>query len=84
MAQMNQGFVDAWTLNHVATGYVAAKLGLSWSTYLALALGYEAFEHWMESPGGHPWFGTKRPESALNVTGDIVFGVLGYEVGKKT
>lgn len=74
--------LDAWTVTHVATGYTAAKLGLSLGWYFGLSVAYELIEHQMETPDGSKIFGTKRPESLINVLADLGSGVAGYKLGE--
>lgn len=78
----NESAVDWWTLAHVATGFVAARVGVPFGWYFLLSVGFEAIEHQMESPSGSPVFGTKRPESRINVATDLVSGVAGYWLGE--
>ncbi len=78
----NVSAVDAWTFSHVAVGYVAAKLDISLKTYLGLAVVYELVEYSMETPHGSKFFGTKRPESGINMVVDVAAGAAGHWLGK--
>jgi hypothetical protein len=83
MIETNQTFIDAWTVPHTLTGCAAGYLNVPFPLYFGLAALYEVVEYSMEYPHGHPWFGTKRPESAENVVGDLLFGCAGYFLTKK-
>ena len=78
MIETNKSLVDAWTIPHFLTGCAAAALRVPLPVYFGAAVLFEFIEHEMEHPHGHPLFGTKRPESAENLLGDLVFGCLGY------
>ncbi len=74
-------FVDKWTAVHVVTGIASGALGMPVWAYIALGTGYELAEFAMESPRGSKIFGTKQPESAVNVAGDFVAGIAGNLLG---
>lgn len=75
----NQSMFDRWTPAHIAAGMLARHLGVSFQAYAVLSLGYEIVESQLESPGAKSRiFGTKRPETQMNVAGDMGAGFLGY------
>ena len=80
----NSAVFDKWTLPHVASGFVAARLNVSFTTFTVLAIAYEVFEYSLEYPSGRKIFGTKRPESLINVAGDIVANTAGYWLGQRS
>jgi hypothetical protein len=75
-------FFDKWTVVHVASGLVSGAIGVPVWAYIALGTGYELAEFAAESPRGSKIFGTKRPESALNVAGDFAAGIAGNLLGQ--
>ena len=81
MAQ-NKSLVDSWTISHVVLGGLSNLVGLSYLQYLAGAAAFELLEHSIESPKGSPLLGTKRPESPMNVAGDLIAGSTGYFIAQ--
>lgn len=79
----NETALDTWTLAHVATGVTAARVGLPFLPYMVLSVLFEVWEHKMEYPNGSKLFGTKRPESKINVAADVVLGAAGYLVAQR-
>ena len=73
---------DKWTAVHVATGAASGALGMPVWAYIVLGVGYELAEFAAESPRGSKIFGTKRPETAINVAGDFVAGIAGNLLGQ--
>lgn len=73
--------IDVWTLVHVATGWVLARLGLSFFPVLGLLLGFEVVEAWLRKlkTGG---VGLFAPESHGNIVADILAGCAGYVIGR--
>lgn len=80
---MNRTPLDRWTLAHLASGALAARLGVPLPGFILGSVLYEAVEHKLESPGGHPFFGSKRPEALANVAVDLAAGALGYQLGRR-
>ena len=74
--------VDKWTAIHALSGIASGAIGVPVWAYIALGTGYELAEFAMESPRGSKIFGTKRPESAVNVAGDFVAGIAGNLLGQ--
>lgn len=68
----NQSFADAWSLAHIATGVAGALLNVPPVVFISLQLAYEVAEQGLERRY------LKRPESALNVLGDITFATMAY------
>jgi len=62
---------DAWSLVHLATGIVLGAVGLPLPQTVAGLAAFEVLEWTLEHPSGSPIFGTKRPESEVNVAADI-------------
>ena len=80
---MNERAIDCWTWTHIVTGYLAARMGMSMTTYMALSVAYEVVEQKWET-GGSKFFGSKQPESKANVAVDLISGGLGHLVGQRT
>jgi len=74
----NTSLFDAWTLAHIATGVLAARLGVPHGLFLGLTVAYEAVEYSTTFPIGKKVFGAKRPESSLNVAGDLIASTGAY------
>ena len=77
----NETAFDEYTAGHFAVGFFAGFLGVRFWFYIFTSAVYEAIEFSMESPNGNPIFGTKRPESPVNVATDLAVGLFGYGVG---
>jgi hypothetical protein len=69
---------DAWTLVHIASGVVLGAAGVPLPQTVAALIAYEVLEWSIEHPSGSPIFGSKRPESQVNVAADIGVALLGY------
>jgi hypothetical protein len=74
----NASFCDKWTPAHAVSGALLNIAGLSYPQFLMASIAFELLEHSMESPRGNRLFGTKRPESPINVAGDLISGTAGY------
>jgi len=75
--EINNGFVDPWTLMHGLVGVVAAALGFGlWST-LALAISWEVAEHLLKNliPTMFPH---PTQDSLANSAGDILATLVGW------
>lgn len=60
--------IDAWTLGHIAYGFIAAGVRLPFWPTLALALGWEWFEETDVEPLSDWYFGNVSPlDGALDV-----------------
>lgn len=80
--ETNVSPVDPWTLAHIATGAAAGAARVPIAAYVGIAVLYELVEWTMEYPRGSRIFGTKRPESAVNVAVDFAAGAAGYALGR--
>lgn len=80
---LNEAPVDGWTAIHTAVGLAAGAAGvpLGWSA--AAAAAYEVAEYAHEWPKGSKLFGSKRPESGLNIAVDLGVFLAGWWIGKK-
>lgn len=76
MFRYNQDFADVWSPLHVGSGAILGLMGYGPLETLVLLVGYEVWEQHIESGGG------KVPESAMNVLGDIAFGMAGYAAAR--
>jgi len=74
---------DAWSLVHLATGIVLGAVGLPLPQTIAGLAAFEVLEWTLEHPSGSPIFGTKRPESEVNVAADIGVALLGYALTRE-
>ena len=82
MSGTNVAPFDGWTVAHAATGAASGALGVPFWLYALGAIGYELAEYSAEYPHGSPLFGTKRPESIVNVAADMGVGLMSYAVGR--
>lgn len=80
---LNEAPVDGWTAVHTGMGFGAGLLGLSAPVALGGAVAYEVVEYAHEWPKGSKLFGSKRPESGLNIAVDIGVFAFGWWVGRK-
>jgi hypothetical protein len=83
VADINAKPIDEWTAVHVATGTAAGALGMGFWTSMGLAAAYEVVEYAHEWPRGSKLFGSKRPESGVNVAVDLLVFAGGWWLGKK-
>jgi hypothetical protein len=83
MAEPNKEAVDQWTPVHVLAGTTAGAVGLSFPLAMGLAAAYEVVEYAHEWPKGSVIFGSKRPESGINVVTDLVVFAAGWWLGRK-
>jgi len=81
MAQ-NEAIFDRWTWAHIGAGLLAGLSPISLPWAVGLAVAYEAIEWAHEYPSGSRLFGTKRPESARNIMGDLSTFALAFEVAR--
>lgn len=84
-SEQNSAAIDPWTVVHFGTGLAAGLLRAPFGPSMAVATGYEVFEHAFESSElGQKVFGSlSGPETPANVAVDlIVFGV-GWWLGDK-
>jgi hypothetical protein len=77
MIRYNQTFVDSWTAVHAGTGLVVGLAGVGPVMWGSAMIGFEIFEQTLEARG------RKGPESAINVLGDLAFGLGFYVLGRK-
>lgn len=77
-AEVNASAADGWTLVHIASGAALGMMGVSLPWTVGLGLAYEVAEYAHESPRGSALFGSKRPESLVNVAVDMVALVAGW------
>jgi hypothetical protein len=82
MAARNRALVDVWTPAHLMSGMLVGAAGVRPELALALGVAFEMGEKVAESKG-FPLLGTKRPESRLNVAGDLLAYLAGYAVMKR-
>ncbi len=73
---------DAWSFAHATTGAIAGAAGIPLWLYGVGMIVYEVVEYSAESPHGSPLFGTKRPESAVNVATDMGLGLASYGIAR--
>lgn len=79
---MNEAPIDAWTGVHALAGGLAGALGAPWPLAVGGLVAYELAEYAIESPRGSRWFGSKRPESGVNVAVDLAVGLGAYALGR--
>lgn len=73
---VNESFVDRWTWVHGLNGLGLGLLKVNPLVAGAVAAAYELVE-WHHEKKGSAIFGTKRPESLLNIAGDtLAYGSL--------
>lgn len=75
---------DKWTLVHIAWGAGAGLGRLNPWAFLALTTVYEVVEFLHESPHGSKLFGSKRPESGVNMAADVGVAGVAYALGRWT
>lgn len=79
----NRTLVDQWTIVHIATGVLFARLGIGLSPAIAYALIYEILEQFVERSGaGEQLFGSTGPEAIGNALVDLAAFLGGYGLGK--
>jgi len=81
--ETNASPFDAWTLVHIASGVVLGAVGLPLPQTVAALVAYEVLEWSIEHPSGSAIFGSKRPESQVNVAADIGVALLGYALARE-
>ncbi len=74
---------DAWSLVHLASGVVLGAYGLPLPQTIAGLLAFEVLEWTVEYPRGSKLFGTKRPESQVNVAADLGLALVGYALTRE-
>jgi hypothetical protein len=74
----NSGFVDKWTLVHALNGMAIGLLGTRPLLALSGAVAYELVEYAHEWPRGSTLFGSKEPETPVNIAGDLTIYTLMY------
>jgi len=67
---------------HVASGALAAHVGLALKPYLILSVGYEVLEYIVEKNGSN-LFKTTSPESPKNIASDLLLGLSAYIIFKR-
>ena len=72
---------DRWSLLHGAVGMAAGLARVNFWLFLGAISVYELVEFLMESPAGSKLFGSKKPESAVNMLTDLGIGISTYTVG---
>ncbi len=79
--QGNVAALDSWSLVHFGTGVLWGLLG--WNAWLFVFghVAYEVGELIHESPSGSKIFGSKRPESDLNMVSDLSVAFAGVVAG---
>lgn len=77
LMKYNQSFVDAWTPVHAGTGFIVGLSGVGPILWGSLMISFEVFEQTMEAQG------KKGSETAMNVLGDLAFGLGFYVLGRK-
>jgi hypothetical protein len=80
---VNESPFDVWSLVHVASGVVLGAAGLSLPLTLVGLVGFEYLEWTLEHPSGSRIFGTKRPESQINVAADIGVALVAYSLTRQ-
>jgi hypothetical protein len=81
---INESALDAWSTVHGLTGLSAGLLGVSPLTAFGGAVAYEVVEYAHEWPRGSVLFGSKRPESPLNVATDLAIFTAAYWLGSRS
>lgn len=81
---INESAIDAWSTVHGLTGLGAGLLDLPPLAALGGAVAYEVVEYAHEWPRGSVFFGSKRPESALNVATDLAIYTAAYWLGSRS
>jgi hypothetical protein len=80
----NKGAVDVYTPAHVAIGMVFGMLGVGFGTSMAVAVGYEIIEQFVErSDFGQQLFRSRGPEGPLNVAIDVAVFAAGHWAGSR-
>lgn len=79
----NETAIDAWSLVHASSGYVLGALAIPLPQTIAALIAFELLEWTLEHPSGSKLFGTKRPESQVNVACDIGLALVLYAVARQ-
>jgi hypothetical protein len=74
--------LDPWTLSHVASGFIANRMGVGEGEFMALGVVNEVAELWIRENRPDLLWG--EPESPGNVAADIAANWLGYKLGGLT
>jgi hypothetical protein len=80
--QMNATAFDAWSIVHFVWGLSSGLLKMNPWIWITLSVGYEAVEYAHEWPNGSVLFGSKEPETPINLIGDIGVESFGYVIGR--
>ena len=81
-SQAGVAAVDAWSVAHVASGWVLARGGLSPGGAFLLLATYEILEAQLRK-GVEGGGGVLEYESPANVAADLVAGMAGYYAGRR-
>jgi hypothetical protein len=79
----NETPFDAWSLVHIASGYILGVLAVPLPQTLAGLVAFELLEWTLEHPSGSRMLGTKRPESQINVATDIGVALVAYGLARQ-
>lgn len=71
--------VDNWTWAHLAWGWIAKKMGVTFEELLALGVINELGEAWIRN--NRPEWTYGGPESGLNIAADIAANQVGWKLG---
>lgn len=78
----NASALDVWSLVHFGVGVASGAFRLNAWAFVALNVFYEVGELVHESPSGSRFFGTKRPETDINMVADLSVAFAGYVIGR--
>jgi len=80
---INEDAIDSWSTVHALSGLGVGLFGISAPLAFGGAVVYEIIEYAHEWPRGSLLFGSKRPESPLNVATDLAFYTAAYWLGSR-
>jgi hypothetical protein len=68
---INNAIVDRWSWVHAAVGAAMGLARVRPDIAIGSAVLYDIIEYAHESPSGSVLFGTKQPETTVNIVGDL-------------
>jgi hypothetical protein len=81
--EINANAFDPWSYVHAFSGVLFGACGVSAPWSFGTAAVYEIIEYAHEWPKGSVLFGSKRPESLLNIVTDMALFAGGWYVGTR-
>lgn len=81
--EINASMFDSWSAVHALSGVTLGLLGVPLGWTIVIASTYEVIEYAHEWPRGSILFGSKRPESALNIAADMLLLLGGWYVATR-